>query len=431
MLGSPRVSTIKLLELLHAQVVPAIGCTEPVSIAIAVATARNQVSGNILAVLVQVSLNIFKNGMRVGIPGTSEKGIPFATALALVAGRPDMGLEIFRDVDSDAVKKAQSILDSDCIRIETVERDVDFYVYARVATEHDYAECVIESNHTNVTSIKRNGMELFGSKDSSHRNFNSNETVTACLDDIFSFAASVDPADLRFLLEGVTMNLDIAKIGKEAHYSSGFGPRLFRLMETEYLSNDISNIIKAYTASACDARMGGLNHPVMSSSGSGNQGIAAIIPCAILGRHMHCTDEQLSIALAISHLVTHYIKQKTGRLSPVCGCAVAAGIGAATGMTWLQGGRSEEMHLVINNMIGSLAGMVCDGAKGGCSFKLATAVGEAYIQSLVVLDRTSIDKLDGIVGMTTEETVNNLGELCKTGMANMDSTLVDILTTRK
>lgn len=426
--GSPLVNTNKLLGLLHAQVVPAIGCTEPVSIAIAVATARNHVEGTITDVQVQVSLNIFKNGMRVGIPGTTEKGIAFATALALVAGDPSAGLEIFKDVDDDAVRKARELLESGCIHIGTVQEETAFHVHARVATEHDVAECVIESTHTNVTSIRRNGQELFEGGVNIASCGGDGEPLEVSLADICSFAEAVDPTDLEFLLEGVEMNLAIAEAGKERRYSSGLGPRLFKLMAMGQLSNDVSNTIKAYTASACDARMGGSELPVMSSSGSGNQGIAASIPCALLARQLNCTDGQLSVALAISHLVTYHIKQKTGRLSPVCGCAVAAGIGAATGMTWLQGGRTKELLMVIDNMIGSLAGMVCDGAKGGCSYKLATAVGEAYIQSLVVQDFTSIGKRDGIVGMTTEETVENLGELCKVGMATVDSTLVHILT---
>jgi len=423
------VDTDKLLELLHAQVVPAVGCTEPVSIAIAVATAKNLVNGPIKNVLVQVSLSILKNGMRVGIPGTREKGIPFATALALVNGNPELGLEIFKDVDDQAVQQAQALLDAQIIHIETTKNANSFYVYVQIISDSDTAECIIESNHTNIVSIKKNGVELNGHGEAVSVSNTESAYEISSFDAIFDFAETVDPKLLKFLLEGVSMNLAIANAGKATSYSSGLGPRLFKLMDQGSLPKDISNLIKAYTACASDARMGGLNYPVMSSSGSGNQGIAAIVPIAILGQHLNSTEDQIVTALAISHLVTHYIKQKTGRLSPVCGCAVAAGIGAAAGMTWLQGGRREEMLLAINNMVGSLAGMVCDGAKGGCSYKLATAVGEAYIQSLVVLDQTSVSQLDGIVGMNTEETVTNLGELCKTGMTNVDTTLVNILNT--
>lgn len=418
----------KLLELLHAQVIPAVGCTEPVSIAIATAAARQYVATPITDVQVRISLNIFKNGMRVGIPGTEEKGIPFATALALALPDPVLGLEIFAQVDAKHIIEAQQILKQDIIHIQTADNNTNFYVSVQVTGDSDTATCIIESNHTNIVSITKNGEIVQGHCDSSEKQVEENQEEIPDFDTIFSFAEQVSPDDIAFLLEGVKMNLTIAEAGKEQRRSSGLGPRLYALMETGKLPDDMVHRIRACTASACDARMGGVNLPVMSSSGSGNQGITAIIPIAVLATELYSSDAQLSRALAISHLVTSFIKQKTGRLSPVCGCAVAAGIGAAAGMTFLQGGSRHTMRLAINNMIGSLAGLVCDGAKGGCAYKLATAASEAYIQSLVAQDETSVSSYDGIVGETTEATVENLGKLCTDGMAQVDSLLVDIIS---
>jgi L-cysteine desulfidase len=422
------VESDKLLELLHAQVIPAVGCTEPVSIAIATAAARQHVAEPITDVQVEISLNIFKNGMRVGIPGTEEKGIPFATALALVLPDPVLGLEIFAQVDAQHIAEAKRLLAQDIIHIRTADNDRNFYVSVQVTGNSDKATCVIESNHTNIVSITRNGEIIQGHCVSPKDQVEEVHQEIPDFDTIFSFAEEVDPAQIAFLLDGVTMNLAIAKAGKEQRRSSGLGPRLYALMEMGKLPDDMVHRIRACTAAACDARMGGVNLPVMSSSGSGNQGITAIIPIAVLASELGSSDAQLSRALAISHLVTSFIKQKTGRLSPVCGCAVAAGIGAAAGMTFLQGGSRHTMRLAINNMIGSLAGLVCDGAKGGCAYKLATAASEAYIQSLVAQDETSVSAYDGIVGASTEATVENLGQLCTEGMGQVDSLLVDILS---
>lgn len=422
------MNTGKLLELLHVQVVPAVGCTEPVSVAIAVATAKQHIEGTIQKVHVSMSLNIFKNGMYVGIPGTKQRGLYVATALALVIEHPQVGLEIFKDVDEKLIESAQEFLNVDIITIEAVNNDSNFFIEVRIESETEVAECVIESNHTNIVSVKKNGKEQLAKRTHNLEDNTSSQELISNLEDIYTFIEEIDSSQLRFLLDGAKMNLAMAEVGKSEKYSSGLGLRLFELMSKGFLAKDISNEIKAYTASASDARMGGANLPVMSSSGSGNQGIVATIPVVLLGQHLQVSDDDLSIALAISHLMTNYIKQQTGRLSPVCGCAVAAGIGAAVAMTWLQKGSSREMNLVINNMVGTLAGMVCDGAKGGCSYKLATAAGEAYLQSLVVLDQTSVSQLDGVVGMTTEETLENLGALCKIGMSKMDETLVKILS---
>ncbi|NCB01552.1 MAG: serine dehydratase subunit alpha family protein [Spirochaetia bacterium] len=422
------MDTGKLLELLHSQVIPAIGCTEPVSVAIAVATAKQHITKEINNVEVSMSLNIFKNGMHVGIPGTTQKGLYAAIALSLAIEEPTLDLEIFKDVDEQIILNAQRFLDAKIIHVNAIQNHAEFFIKVIIHSSTEIAECVIEANHTNIISVKKNGVELLDSITSeSEKNSATNETIST-LEEIYSFIEAVDPLDVAFLLSGADMNLRIAEVGKTERYSSGLGVRLFSLMEKGLLTNDISNVIKAYTAAACDARMGGVNLPVMSSSGSGNQGIVATIPVALLARHLQVSDEKLTLALALSHLITNYIKQQTGRLSPVCGCAVAAGIGSTVALTYLQDGTPKQMNMAINNMVGTLAGMVCDGAKGGCSYKLATAATEAYLQSLVVFDQTSVSDNDGIIGDTTEQTLTNLGLLCKKGMKSVDETLVAILS---
>jgi L-cysteine desulfidase len=420
------VKSDKMVGVLRSQVVPVIGCTEPVSIAISVATAKAQMKNRAEKVKVKLSVNILKNGMRVGIPGTNEKGIPFAIALALANGNGSADLSIFKDIEQDAIDKAHKIVDSGIIEIEAIEANKGFYIKTQLFSEDEEVEVVIEDNHTNIISIKKNGFDIpfinvtTGSK-------NPNGYQIEKLDDIYTFIEEVDIEKIAFLKEGVEMNLAIAEEGKNNPYCSALGPHLFSLIESGKVSNDILNRMKAYTASGSDARMGGANFPVMSSSGSGNHGLTAIIPVAILAEELNSSEEELLRALALSHLITSYIKQKAGRLSPICGCAIAAGIGASAAMTYLQGGKKEQIDLAILNMVGTLAGLICDGAKGGCSFKLVTAVNEAYTQSLLALDGTSIALHDGIVGSNSDETIDNLGKLSQKGMEQVDKFLVDIM----
>ncbi len=227
---------------------------------------------------------------------------------------------------------------------------------------------------------------------------------------ILEFAETANPADLSFLIDGVKMNMNMANIGSDTPYSSGLGNKLFSLIHQKKLSNDISNKIRAITAAACDARMAGVKVPVMSSAGSGNHGITAILPVAIVARELDKSDEELERALVISHLITAYIKQHTGTLSPICGCAVAAGIGASTAITWLLGGKETEIECAINNMIGSLAGMICDGAKGSCSYKVATASYARLTIRLLWQRIISLLKiLTGLLVMMLRKAFRNLG----------------------
>ena len=422
------METEKWVNLLKSQVSPAIGCTEPVAVAIAVVNSYKQIEGEILKISIETSLNIYKNGMRVGIPGTDDKGIAFASALAIVCGEADAGLEVFKNVDADCVEKARKILASDIIDIKATDKEGDFYIHALVESDSGQGECTIRSGHTNIVSIKKNKQAVFENAQENESEETSDKYKYLNISSILEFAETANPADLSFLIDGVKMNMNMANIGSDTPYSSGLGNKLFSLIHQKKLSNDISNKIRAITAAACDARMAGVKVPVMSSAGSGNHGITAILPVAIVARELDKSDEELERALVISHLITAYIKQHTGTLSPICGCAVAAGIGASTAITWLLGGKETEIECAINNMIGSLAGMICDGAKGSCSYKVATAACEAYYQALMAKNNISIENFDGIIGHDAEESIRNLGIISQNSLKNVDSDVIDILS---
>ncbi len=418
-----------LLDMLRKQVVPALGCTEPVSVAIAVSAAFRQVGGEARRIAVTTSLNVYKNGMRVGIPGTRRTGIPFAAALAVVCGDPDLRLEVFRGVRDEHEKRADELLSKGIVRVTAAPGPDAFYVKAVVETDRGVGECLILESHTNVVEIRKDGKTVCESGARRDADGPARAEPAPSLADILRLAGTAEAGELSFLLEGVRMNLEASSAGETGDYSSGLGRKLQELIRRGRLSDDLPNRIRAAAASACDARMAGLKRPVMSSAGSGNHGITAILPLALAAREHGKTDEELCRALAVSHLITALIKLHIGKLSPVCGCAVAAGAGASGGLAWLMGGREEKtVGDAVNNMIGCLGGMFCDGAKGGCSYKVAAAASEAYYQALAALEGATVSPGDGLIGETPLRSIENMARVNRTAMDGVDACLVEILS---
>ncbi len=418
-----------LVAVLKDQVKPALGCTEPVAVGIAASTAFKKIGGEVNHITVKLSPNIFKNGMGVGIPGTNEKGLVFAVALSIVCGDPDLGLEVFKHVNDNKVVEAKRMFEKNVIDIKLEDKKSNFYIEAQVNTSNGQAICIIEDSHTNIVFIKANDEILFQKNKqatiiSKKSSFNLKDLT---LKKIREFIENTPSKDIAFLLDGVKLNMDIASKGLEDKAGVGLGAGINELIEEGIIQNDIVNKVRVLTSSACDARMAGVNMPVMSSAGSGNHGITAIIPVVVVCRELGCNDDQLARALAFSHLTTSYIKQFTGKLSPACGCSIAAGIGASVAIAWLYGANDEQIEGAIKNMVGSISGMVCDGAKGGCAYKLSTASSEAVIQAKLALNNIIISDLDGIVGIDAEKTIQNLGKFCNNGMKEMDKEILDIM----
>lgn len=420
-----------ILTILKQQVKPARGCTEPVAVALAVSTAYKDIKGDVDKINIKLSPNIYKNGMRVGIPGTKEKGIVFAVALAVVCGEPELGLELFKNVNDSFINKAKDIVAQNKISIEVVDDQGNFFIEAQIFTDNGNACCRVKDNHTNIVYLEVNGNVVYSDEEKDcifNDGFNGNKLSLKNLSikEIINFIEDVPFEDISFLLEGVELNITMANKGLEDKI--GLGAGMSQLLEKGILRDDIVNQVRIITSAACDARMAGINLPVMSSAGSGNHGITAIIPPTIVCRYLGYDNEKLSRALALSHLVTAYIKEYTGRLSPVCGCSVAAGIGASASIAWLLGGNYNEIVGSINNMVGAISGMICDGAKGGCAYKLSTAASEAVIQAYLAVNGVVISNYDGIVGDDVEATIRNLGVLSSEGMKDMDGAILKIMT---
>lgn len=418
----------KLLKTLIDGVKPALGCTEPVAVGLATAKAYEDVKGDIESVTVKVSPNIYKNGMGVGIPGTKEIGLVFAAALGITCGDPNLGFEVFRPVNNKAVAEAETLVKNNQVSVDLEDTKGNFYIEAKVITDKGKGICIIKNSHTNIVYVEANGKVLFEKEEEEKSNSNDNEYLKyITLKDIRNFVENISCQDIDFLLEGVKLNMEIAKVGLEQKPGPGLGAAMNLLMSEGGMQKDVINEARVLTSAACDARMAGINMPVMSSAGSGNHGITAIIPPTVVCEYLGCDDEKLARTLAFSHLTTAYIKRFTGALSPVCGCAVAAGIGASAAVTWALGGTDEQIGGAIKNMVGTLAGMVCDGAKGGCAFKLSTAASEAIIQAKLAMSNVFINNLDGIISPEVEETIKNLGQFCSEGMKSADSEIIDIM----
>lgn len=418
----------KFLKSLIDGVKPALGCTEPVAVGLSTARAVEEIKGDVIRIDVKVSPNIFKNGIGVGIPGTKEIGLVFAAALGVTCGDPKLKFEVFKPVNPIAISQAKELVNRNLISVEVEDRKGNFYIEAKVETEKGQGICIIKDTHTNIVYVEVNGEVMLSTDEDSNSISSGNEYLRDIyLQDIREFVETVSYEDIEFLLDGVRLNMNIAKVGLEQKSGPGVGAAMNLLINEGVIQKDVINQARVLTSAACDARMAGINMPVMSSAGSGNHGITAIIPPTVVCEHMGYDDEKLARTLAFSHLITAYIKVFTGGLSPVCGCAVAAGIGASASITWALGGTNRQIGGAIKNMVGTLAGMVCDGAKGGCAFKLSTASSEAIIQAKLAMSNIIINDNDGIVSPEAEITIRNLGSFSKDGMKNADNEILEIM----
>jgi len=416
-----------LLSLLKTEVKPALGCTEPAAAAFAVAKARDYLGGHIEKVKLTVSGNIFKNAMAVTIPNTQEAGLEIASALGLLKGESEKGLEIFGDIIPADVVRAKILTSKGLVKVKIAKQD-GLFIEARVEGERGWAEVVISGEHTNIVRVTVNG-EIKLRKNEPVKLLRGGELSLG----EYSLAGLVKEVEcfpleeIVFLREGLEMNLSIAELGLVQKSGLALGAGIMALMKKGIIENGVANQARMAVAAACDARMAGMNHPVMSTMGSGNHGIAAILPVVVFSQYMGCSEEETMRALALSHLFTAFVKQYTGRLSTMCGCALAAGAGAAAAITWLMGGNQEQIEGSVQNIVGNLAGMICDGAKGGCALKLSTSAGEAILSAQLAFEGVIINSLDGIISPTVEETIRNLGKLSLTGMTCAEETILDIM----
>lgn len=417
-----------LIDILKDQVKPALGCTEPGAVAYAVARSKEILNCEAEKLLIRVNSNILKNGLGVGIPGTSERGIIFAAALALVVGKSEYGLEVLKDINSESIKLALDIVDSKIINLELNREAEGLYISVEAFGHKDKSKVIIKNSHTNIVYESKNDEILknfaVNSENDNDNNINYEikyEIQKFSIDNLIEFVKHTNTQNLSFIQDGIDMNMCLSEVGISEKLGIGLGRYLYDNVKDTYTK------AKAYTSSASEARMSGYPLPVMSSAGSGNHGLVTIIPINIIGQDMNISNENIVRSIALSHLITIYVKSYIGSLSPVCGCGVAAGVGCAAGLTFMNGGTNEQIKGSISNMIAGITGMICDGAKLGCSYKLSISVDAAIDAANMALKDILIPLDNGILGSTTEQTIKNLAHVSNIGMNNTDSTILDVM----
>lgn len=417
-----------IIGLLHSQVVPAIGCTEPISVALCVARAVSVMGHLPERIELSLSLNILKNAMGVGIPGTGMVGLPIAVALGAVAGKHELGLEVLRDITPDDVAAARRYVDEKRIKIVLEEEDTDkLYISVVCKGGADETKAVIKGHHTDFVMIARNGEVLF-EKNAVVTN-KKDDRVPLTLSKVYEFSTTTNLDDIRFILEAKRLNENAAHSGLTENYGHALGKTLCSPLGKGIMGDGIFSRILSSTSCACDARMAGAMVPVMSNSGSGNQGICATMPVVVFAEENHNTEEELIRALVLSNLTAIYIKQTLGSLSALCGCVVAS-TGSSCGITYLMGGTYEQVAFSVKNMIANLTGMICDGAKPSCALKLTTGVGTAVLSAMLAIQNKHVTSVEGIIDDDVDKSIHNLTDIGSKGMNETDRFVMDIMTNK-
>lgn len=412
-----------LISILKDQVVPALGCTEPTAVAYAVAKAKELLEEEVESLDIYVDRNILKNGKEVGIPGTNEKGILVAAGLALIVGKSEYKLEVLKSVTNDSLEQALKLIDKKIINL-SLKKDVSgLYIEVIAKGKNNSSRVIIKKTHLNVVLVEKNG-QCISSQEESEEGVSKpalrDKIKEFTIADLKDFVDNVEYEKIEFINEGIVMNKRIAE--EDLKYNLGIG--IGNLFNNK---SDLEQYAKAITSAASEARMSGHPLPVMSSAGSGNHGLVAILPVAIIGEGLKVDKEKIVRSVALSHLVTVYIKCYTGALSPVCGCGVAAGVGASAGLSYLMGGNLTQIEGAIKNMVAGISGMICDGAKIGCSYKLAISVSAALDAAKMANKNIFIPSGDGILDKSVEKTIQNLGRVSNEGMANTDDIILDVM----
>lgn len=417
----------EIISLIKREVIPAIGCTEPIAVALCVAKATELLGCRPEKIQLNLSANVLKNAMGVGIPGTGMIGLPIAIALGALIGKSDYQLEVLKECTPKAVEEGKTFIDEKRISISLKEGITEkLYIETICSADGKQSKAIIACGHTSFVYLEKNGEVLLNKQQVG-------TTEKVCsepeldLKKVYDFATTAPLDEIRFILDTAKLN----KAAAEQSFKGSYGHSLGRLLRSEAVQKVMGDStythILSYTSGACDARMGGAMIPVMSNSGSGNQGIAATMPVVIYARENGKTEDELIRALALSHLTVIYIKQSLGRLSALCGCVVAA-TGSSCGITYLMGGKYEQVCEAVQNMIANITGMICDGAKPSCALKLTTGVSTAVLSAMMAMQDCSVTCVEGIIDKEVDKSIHNMTRIGASGMNETDKVVLDIMT---
>lgn len=413
-----------IIRLIKKEVVPAIGCTEPAAVSLAVAKATEMLGTVPEKITLSLSGNIIKNAMGVGIPGTGMIGLPIAVALGALVGKSEYGLEVLKDVDEVAVEAGRRYISENRIFISHCE-DAVSNLHIDVVAEGggESARAVISGSHQNFIYLERNGAVLLD-KGAVADSAEGEDDVVLDAATVYQFATETPVDDIRFILEAKRLNLAAAELGLKGGYGHSLGAALNR--GHGLIGDSPLEHIMSMTSAACDARMGGAPIAVMSNSGSGNQGITATMPVVSYATDINATEEQTVRALVLSHLTSIYIKQSLGRLSALCGCVVAS-TGASAALVYLMGGGFAQVCAAIKNMVANLTGMICDGAKPACSMKISSGVSTSVMSAMLAMNGTCVSSGEGIISDDIDKTIRNLTSIGREAMQETDKLVLRIM----
>lgn len=415
----------RIISLLHKEVIPAIGCTEPIAVALAVAKAK-ELLGKIPEKLdVFLSANVLKNAMGVGIPGTGMVGLPIAIAMGALIGKSEYGLEVLKDITLESIQAGKLMIDNKVINIHLKENiEEKLYIEVVATAGNNTSKVIINKEHSRFSHLQINEKVLLHLNDEPTGQEIEND-FGFTFNKVCEFALETPVEELSFIKESGELNKAAAAESMKGEYGHGVSLTLAKGM----LGDNVFTRMLSVTAAACDARMAGAPFPVMSNSGSGNQGIAATLPVTVFAEEHKKNDEELIRALTLSHLMTIYIKQSLGRLSGLCGAVVAA-TGAACGITYLMGGTREQIGYSIKNMIGNITGMICDGAKPSCALKVSNGVSSASLSALMAVENKVVSAVEGITDEDVDKTILNLTRIGRDGMNETDKMILEIMTNK-
>ena len=420
----------RIIALMKSEILPAVGCTEPMAVALCVARAKEELGCLPEKIEIFLSANILKNAMGVGIPGTGMVGLPIAVALGLAVGRSEYQLEVLKDANAEAIEWAKNYLKNNdvCIKLKDGIKE-KLYIEVLLAGGGHEVRTVISGGHTNFVYIEKDGKVVLDRRVPEGAEDNDDDSWLN-LRKVYDFAMNVPLEDVEFIAETRKLNENASNMALKGNYGHELGKTLERPLGRGIMGDSIFSHIISATANACDARMAGAMIPVMSNSGSGNQGICATLPVVVFAEENHNTEEELMRALVLSHLTAIYMKQSLGRLSALCGCVVAS-TGSSCGITYLMGGTFEQISASVKNMIANLTGMICDGAKPSCSLKLASGVSTAVFSAILAMQQKCVTSVEGIIDDDVDKSIHNLTKIGKFAMGETDKCVLDIMTTKK
>lgn len=416
----------ELLRVLRDEMKPAVGCTEPVAVALASSKAYQAVGGELEGISITTDSALFKTSRTCVVPGTSGTGYALTAVLGILVGEPSLELEVLKRVEEKSVVKAKSWLKKGIVEVAMKEGEVGIYVEAVVRTSKGVGRAVIKDTHTNIVLVEANGKVVYKKKEESkeEKHF---DIASLRVTDLIRFVEGIPFEDIRFVLDAVKMNKELAQEGLNGRFGMGVGANMLSLLGEKKIADDPITSAQILVASATDARFGGAKKPAMSIAGSGSHGITATLPVAVMAERMGIGEERLARAIALSLLFTIYIKAYSGRLSAFCGCAVTAAVGASTGIVYLLGGDDEQVGYAIKNMAADVTGIICDGGNFSCALKTSTGAGAAIRAALLALKGVVIPDDIGIVGRGVEETIKNMGRISSPGMVETDRVILDIV----